>query len=352
MSTDTAPTGAPVRRRRARVPERRYVRQLAHNDIVDATLSDEPLPELDRDSDPWPGEQVDIGNGQRLFVRRTPPACDGLEPAVMVHGLGGSSLNWTDLAQQLSGHLDVHALDLPGFGQSEPNARRDYRVRAHTDAVIGYLETSGRGPVHLIGNSMGGATALEVAARRPDLVRTLTVISPAVPDTKFRVYPLRYNPRMAVLAVPGLAVPAIRRGSTRIAPEAVVRGTLKICFGDPTRYSRTRLDQDVASARARIDVPWAAQALVQSGRDLARFGLTGRSIWSRYAAVTTPTLVVWGDKDRLVSPELAPVLAGALPNARLLILEGVGHVAMMEDPTTTARAVLGLIEQSEPGVDD
>jgi pimeloyl-ACP methyl ester carboxylesterase len=61
-----------------------------------------------------------------------------------------------------------------------------------------------------------------------------------------------------------------------------------------------------------------------------------------------PTLVVWGDRDRLVDPALAPRLATTVPDARLLVLEGVGHVAMLESPDPTARAVLGLVE-SLPG---
>ena len=57
-----------------------------------------------------------------------------------------------------------------------------------------------------------------------------------------------------------------------------------------------------------------------------------------------PTLVMWGDRDRLVDPALAPRLAAAVPDSRLLVLEGVGHVAMLEAPEETARAVLGMVE--------
>jgi pimeloyl-ACP methyl ester carboxylesterase len=62
------------------------------------------------------------------------------------------------------------------------------------------------------------------------------------------------------------------------------------------------------------------------------------------AAVTAPTLVVWGGRDRLVNVALAPRVAGTIPDARLLVLPDVGHVAQLEDPVTTARAALGLLE--------
>ena len=68
--------------------------------------------------------------------------------------------------------------------------------------------------------------------------------------------------------------------------------------------------------------------------------------WRMARSLTAPTLVVWGDRDRLVDPPLAPRLAAVLPDARLLVLEGVGHVAMLEAPEPTARAVLGLAEDA------
>ena len=99
----------------------------------------------------WPGELVG-----ELFVRSAPAAV-GAEPAVFVHGLGGSSLNWTDLMAQLSPSLACEALDLPGFGFSPLPAARRYSITAHAAAVIALIDKRGRWPVHLIGNSLGGA---------------------------------------------------------------------------------------------------------------------------------------------------------------------------------------------------
>jgi pimeloyl-ACP methyl ester carboxylesterase len=65
--------------------------------------------------------------------------------------------------------------------------------------------------------------------------------------------------------------------------------------------------------------------------------------------ITAPTLVVWGDTDRLVPPDLAPFVADAIPNGRLRLLPDIGHTAQMEDPRTTARAILALIEDSAGG---
>src|SRR5215475_833262 len=175
--------------------------------------------------EPWPGDLVQLDIGE-VFVRgaRAEP---GAEPAVFVHGLGGSALNWTDLMGLLSDPaaappLSAEALDLPGFGFSPPPADGDYSLDARVAAVIALIDKRGSGPVHLIGNSLGGAISTRVAARRPDLVKTLTLISPALPDLRPRALPLR----LAVVAMPGVgrwlvnkmrAIPPERRAQTSIA---------------------------------------------------------------------------------------------------------------------------------------
>ena len=137
------------------------------------------LAEHDMLAPPWPGAM----DGP-VYVRRAEG--EGREPALFVHGLGGASTNWTDLMGLLRHQLDGRALDLPGFGQSPPPASGSYRVGAHAKAVVELLERQDRGPVHLFGNSLGGAVSIRVASRRPDLVRTLTLVSPALPDLRPR----------------------------------------------------------------------------------------------------------------------------------------------------------------------
>ncbi|MDT4894589.1 MAG: hypothetical protein QOE97_3624 [Pseudonocardiales bacterium] len=284
--------------------------------------------------------------GQDLYIRATPADSPAAEPALFIHGLGGSASNWTDLAWLVKGRLAVESIDLPGFGRSGPAPHKDYTLRAHADAVIGYLEQSGRGPVHLVANSMGGAVAIVVAAERPDLLRTLTLISPAVPDIRLRAHPLRSDPRMALLVVPGLGGVAMRRVAGFPA-EQRVKATIAMCFADRSRYPRARLDEAIEEARGREGVRWANEAFLRSMRGLAHSQFVrGRRAWSQLRMLRLPTLVIWGDTDRLVAPDLAAHVAAAVPGARLLYLEDVGHTAMMEDPTTTARALLALIEDN------
>ncbi|NUP39544.1 MAG: alpha/beta fold hydrolase, partial [Streptomyces sp.] len=143
--------------------------------------------------------------GLSLLVRsrghdRRAPADGPAEPAMFVHGLGGSSQNWSALMASLADILDVQALDLPGFGHSPPPDDGNYSIAAHARAVVRLLDAGNRGPVHLFGNSMGGAVAVKVAAARPDLVRTLTLVSPALPELP----PQSTALPTALAAVPGM----------------------------------------------------------------------------------------------------------------------------------------------------
>lgn len=311
-----------------------------------ARLSGAPLPSLADVTAPWPGRCVDLG-GVDLFVRRTPAERADLPPALFVHGLGGSSQNWTDLAGLLRGQLDIEAIDLPGFGHSGPSRDRDYTIDAQVRAVIAYLEQSGRGAVHLVGNSMGGAITIHVAARRPDLVRSLTLISPAVPDvSRWRVHPLRHDPLMALVVVPWLGSAAVRKLG-QVSAQRRAAAMLALCFADPSRLGPHRRAEAIAEIEERSGMPWANEALLRATRGVARSQLLNwRAGWAAMRQIKVPALVVWGDRDKLVAPDLAAHVAAEIPDSRLLVLENVGHVAMMEVPEPTARAMLGLIEDA------
>jgi len=213
--------------------------------------------------------------------------------------------------------------------------------------VIGYLEQSGRGPVHLVGNSMGGAVTVVVAAKRPDLVRTLTLISPAVPDNRLRAFPLRNDPRMALLIFPGVGEAITRYYNRRFTPEQRARATIALCFADPKRFPAVRMREAVDEVRERETLPWAAGGMLRSMRGLAVAQFVKNRVgWATLRRIQAPTLVVWGDTDRLVAPDLAPYVAAAIPDSRLSVFEHVGHTAMMEVPERTARAMLALIEDA------
>jgi pimeloyl-ACP methyl ester carboxylesterase len=297
----------------------------------------EELPPLDRRQAPWPGREVTSG-GVRLHVRETPGPEDAIA-ALYVHGLAGSATNWTDLAAQLSPHAPGMSVDLPGFGRSRPLSSNQYTPTALVDAVLCFLAGLNR-PVHLLGNSMGGAIAVSVAARRPELVRTLTLVSPAMPDR--RPDPRRVaDPRMVLAAVPGLGRRAAR-ALAALTPRQRVEQMIQLCFADPESVSERRIAEAVEEMTERGHQAWATEALWQTTQGMIKGWFGPPSLWTALAAVTAPTLVVWGEQDRLVSPKLAARAARTPARGRLLWLPDVGHVAQIERPVTVARAVLAL----------
>lgn len=316
----------------------------------DAPLADPAtLGALPVDRAPWPGRTVTAG-GVSLHVRESPG--EGDTEAVYVHGLAGSATNWTDLAGLLGTRAPGLAVDLPGFGLSEPTAARDFTPDGMTDALLCWLagrreqrarDGRGGGPVHLVGNSLGGLISMTVAARRPELVRSLTLISPAMPD--LRPDPRRLSdPRMALAMVPLLG-----RGARRALAAEPLRDKaeriVKVCFADPARGSERRLEELVAEHAHRATLPWATEATDAATRGLLALW-AGRSVWRRAARVRVPTLVIWGGADRVVTPRLARRTAAALPGSRLVVLPGTGHVAQIERPQEVGRAVAGLWDEA------
>lgn len=312
-----------------------------------ATLSDAPLNSTEELPPPWPGRRVPLIGGV-VYVRATRGGPDS-EPALYVHGLGGASTNWTDYAGLLAHRLDGEAPDLFGFGRSGPAPRGDYSIETHVRTVIAAIERRGEA-VHLIGNSLGGLTTLLVAGRRPDLVTTLTLISPAIPDLR----PPRQmsTPLFPLLLVPGIAK-AVERRMAGISAEERVRAMLELCFADLDRVPDQRVAEAVDEARIRTDLPWASTALARSFRSLVATYLTPgpRNPWRVAAGITAPTLIIWGDKDKLVNVRNAPRLASVMPDARLLVLAGVGHTPQLEDPITSARATLALLDEARQTAD-
>ncbi|QIY73283.1 alpha/beta hydrolase [Streptomyces sp. RLB1-33] len=281
--------------------------------------------------------------GITLTVRSRPPAREGLPPALYVHGLGGSSQNWSALMPLLDGLVDSEALDLPGFGDSPPPDDGNYSVTGHARAVIRYLDAAERGPVHLFGNSLGGAVATRVAAVRPDLVETLTLISPALPEIRAQ----RTAWPTALLSVPGVA-----RLFTRLtkdwSAEQRVRGVMALCYGDPGMVTPEGFRDAVEEMERRLALPYFWDAMARSSRGLVNaYTLGGQhGLWRQAERVLAPTLLVYGGRDQLVAYRMARRAARAFRDSRLLSLPDAGHVAMMEYPETVASAFRELLAES------
>ncbi len=299
-----------------------------------ATRSAPPIPY-------WPGRLVSVGQSE-VFVRSV-PAEPRAEPGLCVHGLGGSSTNWTDLMDALRrpgprpGQGDqlvtCEALDLPGNGRSLPPPDGDYSVRGQAEAVAGLIEERGRGPVHLIGNSLGGAVCTYLAAHRPGLVRTLTLVSPALPDLRPRPVPAR----ISALRIPGFG-PWLLRRATRIPARRRVTVLLRDVYFDPAVVSQDRIEAEIAEVERQDGLGYADEVLLESAKGvIAEYLRRGpQTLWRDAAGITAEVLAIYGSHDRLVDPRMAVRAARTFRHARVLVLPRTGHVAQMERPDEVA----------------
>ena len=290
----------------------------------------------------WPGGLVSLGD-HRVYVRRAPApeiseGAAAAEPALFVHGLEGSSRNWTDLIDLLRSRLACEAVDLPGFGDSPPRPDGRYSIAALAQTVIALIGKQ-RGPVHLIGNSLGGAVCVRVAAARPELIRTLTLISPALPDSRPRLDLLRFP----VISLPRVGARLIRQYQV-LPPERRVADVITTCYSDPALFSQARFATEVAELTRRDSLGYAAAVLTGSVRTLtAEFLRKGRrSAWRDAARVTAPSLVIYGSRDRLVDARMAGRAAHQFKDAKIVVLPRTGHVAHMEHPGLVA-AEIGIL---------
>ena len=265
-------------------------------------------------------------------------AGEGPTPAVLVHGLGGSALNWIPLMQRLGGQVASLAIDLPGFGMSPPPRDGDYSPRGHARAVAAAIDEWRRrrdiaGPVHVMGNSMGGAVSLQLAAHRPDLVASLTLISPALPSVRVG----RGNAHLPVVAIPGVGESLVRRYAA-VPVEQRVQATLDACTTDPARIPSELRDALVQETAQRDALPYATDAFLRSLRGLlATYADRGpRRPWRLARQIDRPVLAIYGEDDILVDPRGSSRAAREFRDADVVLLDDCGHVAQMEHPDLVA----------------
>jgi len=282
-----------------------------------------------RDVD-WPAhtKQVEINRRSVNYV----DIGKGNQTVVFIHGLGGSWQNWLENLPRTAESCRAIALDLPGFGRSEMPADpiSITRLAATVDAFCSEL---GLGPVVLVGNSMGGFTAAEVAIQHPERVELLVLVDSA--------------------GISSANVTNSRPGQT-LARQLMMRGQ-----GDPnaakkmlTRPGYIALGMGlVARYPTRISKELLSEQLLTFGD--AGFGDAFEAILAydfrhRLEEIGCPVLVIQGEDDILVPLGDALEFCELIPNAELLTMADTGHVPMFERPVQFNDALLAFVAAPTP----
>lgn len=282
-----------------------------------------------------PGQLVDV-EGVRVFYHRQRPAPGHARadrpPVVFIHGFTLSHFTWRDVLPRFleAGH-EVIALDVPGAGESDrPRpAAYGYDAPAFAQTMVGLFDRLDLPRVTLIGHSMGGAIALATAARHPGRLARLVVADPVV-------LPFELTLESKVMTTPFVGELVWNRIFSRAIMERHFRAHV---FGQGARELQDRERDLVDYWWERLNRPGArAAAHAMSKFIVARGGLEEAA-----AAIRTPTLIVWGERDRLFPVEDAPRLQALIPGSTLAILPGCGHCAPEEQPATFADVVLAWL---------
>ncbi|MEP6651601.1 MAG: alpha/beta hydrolase [Lapillicoccus sp.] len=265
-------------------------------------------------------------------------------PLVLVHGLGGSHLNWVLLGPLLRRHGRVYAVDLAGFGLT-PGGERASTVSANVALLAAFLRDVVGEPAVLVGNSMGGMIALLLAASHPDLVSRLVLLDPSIP-TRRRDADRQVAATFFVYGIPRVGEAFVRRIGERTDRQRVM-DTTNLCFADPTRADPAVLDAGVELlAYRRAHRPDAQVAFLAAARSIVRVLQRSRPYAALLRGLDSPVLLVHGERDRLVPVRAARAAAAENPGWTAVILPDLGHAPMLEKPEVVAGVVNDWLDAS------
>lgn len=241
------------------------------------------------------------------------------ETLLLLHGFGADKSNWVRVAKYLTPHFRIIAPDLPGFGQSSKLPGERYGIDDQVERVHALARALALDSFHVGGNSMGGEIAGVYAARYPAEVKSVWLLAPG-------------------------GVASARRSELQ---ERIAKGENPLFVSDVDGFER--LLDFVFVARPyiprAIERYLAAQAIANRpfnekiGNDLRDHPI---ALEVAAKGLKAPTLIVWGDHDRLVDVSGAQILASVMPKAKVVVMTNVGHIPMVERPRETAEAFLGF----------
>lgn len=237
-------------------------------------------------------------------------------PVLLLHGFGADLNSWMFTQPALAEGRRVLALDLPGHGGSGRDVGAG-DAAALSQAVEGFLATLDPGPVHLVGHSMGGAIAALLAARDPELVRSLTLIAPA-----------GLGPEINAAFIDGFVRASRRKDAVEV---------LQMLVHDPALVSRTMVE-DVLRFK-RLD--GVAAALDTIARAWFAGGRQTLDVAAEVAGLAMPVQVIWGRDDRIIPVAHADTVA---PGVSVHVLEAAGHLPHMEKAGEVNRLIRRFID--------
>ena len=239
---------------------------------------------------------------------------------LLLHGFGSSLQTWDFWAAQLDTQYRVIRLDLPGFGLTGPSPLHDYSESGDLAILTHFVDKLGLSSFSIIGHSMGGKMAWGLAAAEPDRVKALVLMAPdGFPETKD-------------IGTKPYQLPAVMGVIKFCLPKYLVRKSIEPAFFDASALSDSLVDRYYDMLRA----PGVRAAILER---------SDQTIYTdpvpRLKKITAPTLLIWGEKDRMIPSSNAQSYANVLSSSKTVLLPNLGHLLQEE------QAELGLAHVAE-----
>jgi pimeloyl-ACP methyl ester carboxylesterase len=245
---------------------------------------------------------------------------------VLLHGQSINLLAWQPAAELLARDHRVISVDLPGHGLTGPDPAGRYTLAGMAESIDALMISLGVPRFALAGNSLGGGIALRYALAHPEKLDALVLVDAAgsaIMDMGGG--PVAFRLEASVLG-------ALIQWFT---PQWSVRAVLADTFADPSRLT----DEEVTSTY---------ELLLRAGNRAAQrqtlMGGLDPEIAARIAEIRTPTLVLWGRQDAWIGPANADWFGSHLPNSTVMVLDGLGHMPMLEGPAKSAEAMEAFLK--------
>jgi pimeloyl-ACP methyl ester carboxylesterase len=272
----------------------------------------------------------------------------GAPTVVLVHGLGGSTVNWELVGPGLANRLStrVVAVDLAGFGRTPLNARHA-SIGANGRLLASLIAEFG--PVVIVGNSMGGALAVGLTARHPELVHSLVLVDAALPrpmrppGVRESIDGITNLGGLAAASLPFVGPRLVRNRMRRLGPGGTVDATLRIVCAHPRRVDPALRRHLIELTAYRADGNDSARAYHDAIRSIVKY--TTLHMTGDISSIRVPTLMIHGQQDRLVPVSLAHATSRRRRDWALEVFDDCGHVPMIERPDRFVAVTAGWIEQ-------
>jgi pimeloyl-ACP methyl ester carboxylesterase len=261
-------------------------------------------------------KQIDLPNGLRYVYLEGGTG----EPLLLLHGFGANKDNFVLVAGELAKRYRLIIPDHIGFGESSHPQDADYAPAAQVERLRAFMQALNVNRMHIGGSSMGGQIALSYAAAYPDQVVSLWLLDPAgiwsaTPSELLNVK--RQTGRNLLMASTPEEFAAVIRFVTA-KPPFIPGPVLKVLAQE--RIANYALEERIGDQ------------------------LIADSVEARIAGLQTPTLIVWGDQDRAIHVDSAQVLHRLLPNSRVIVMPGIGHLPHFERPHSCVADYLSFRE--------